>query len=93
MEEGKKTGPHKFTIEKRQSAEVTGVLEVDSFDEKEILLMTEEGKLLFKGEKLHMTQLNLESGIVRFAGKIDSIGYQSKNVQKKQESLLKRMLR
>lgn len=93
MEEGKILQVHKLTMEKRQIAEVTGVLDVDSFDEKEILLVTGEGKLLIRGEKLHMTQLNLESGVVRFAGRIDSMSYQSKNSQKNQEPLLKRLLR
>lgn len=93
MEEGKILQVHKLTMEKRQMAEVTGVLDVDSFDEKEILLVTGEGKLLIRGEKLHMTQLSLESGVVRFAGRIDSMSYQSKNSPKNQEPLLKRLLR
>ena len=93
MEGRKEPQVHKLTMEKRQTAEVTGVLDVDSFDEKEILLVTGEGKLLIRGEKLHMTQLSLDSGIVRFAGRIDSLSYQSKNTQKNQEPLLKRLLR
>ena len=92
MEGGKDLQVHKLTMEKRQTAEVTGVLDVDSFDEKEILLVTGEGKLLIRGEKLHMTQLSMDSGIVRFAGRIDSMGYQTKSTQKNREPLLKRLL-
>lgn len=92
MEGRKEPQVHKLTMEKRQTAEVTGVLDVDSFDEKEILLITGEGRLMIRGEKLHMTQLNLDSGIVRFAGRIDSMGYQTKSTQKNREPLLKRLL-
>ena len=51
-----------------------------------------EGTISAAAEKLHMTQLNLDSGIVRFAGRIDSMGYQTKSTQKNREPLLKRLL-
>ena len=92
MEEKKTRSPHRLTLEKRQTALLTGVTEVNSFDEKEIRLMTAEGGLQIKGENLHMRQLDLEQGNVEIEGKVDSLIYQKKGIPEK-ESLLKRMFR
>lgn len=93
MEE-KKTGiSHRLVLENRRGGTVTGVGDVNSFDEKEILLFTEAGKLVIKGEQLHVRRLDLEKGEVDLEGKIDSMTYLSKGSEKKEESLLKRMFR
>lgn len=93
MEEKRNLPPHKLILEKRREGIISGVRDVNSFDEKEILLFTEEGKLLIKGEGLHVRQLNLEKGEIELEGKVDSLNYLSKNTDKNQESLLKRMFR
>ena len=72
---------------------MTGIKDIKSFDEKEILLFTEAGKLLIKGEELHVKRLNLEKGEADLEGKVDSLTYLSKNTDKKEESFLKRMFR
>lgn len=90
MEE-KKTS-HKLTLDGRRSGCVSGVSDVNSFDEKEILLFTDAGKLMIKGEQLHVTRLDLEKGEVDLEGKVDSMTYLSKE-KKKDDPLLKRMFR
>ncbi len=85
--------PHRLSLDDRKSGTLTGVRDVSSFDEKEILLLTAEGKLLIKGEQLHVKRLNLEKGEVDIEGRVDSLTYLSKNTDKKEESLLKRMFR
>ncbi|MDD7218682.1 MAG: sporulation protein YabP [Clostridia bacterium] len=93
MEEKKVISTHKLILEDRQGGTITGVRDVNSFDEKEILLFTQAGKLVIKGEQLHVKRLNLEKGEVDLEGKIDSLTYLSKSTDKKDESLLKRMFR
>ena len=93
MEERKVFSAHTLTLENRQSVKMTGVQDIKSFDEKELLLFTEAGKLLIKGEQLHVKRLNLEKGEADLEGKVDSLTYLSKNTDKKEESLLKRMFR
>lgn len=93
MEEKRVLSSHKLMLENRHGGTVTGVRDVNSFDEKEILLFTEAGKLMIKGEQLHVKRLNLEKGEVDLEGKVDSMTYLSKDSDKKQESLLKRMFR
>lgn len=80
-------------LENRQGGTITGVRDVNSFDEKEMLLLTDAGKLLIKGDQLHVKRLNLEKGEVDIEGKVDSLTYLSKSTDKKEESLLKRMFR
>ena len=80
-------------LERQKGGTITGIREVISFDEKEILLNTEEGKLDIKGEALHVKHLDLESGEISLEGRIDSLSYPGRKKDKKEESLLKRLFR
>lgn len=93
MEEKSTFFPHKLMIENRQGGTITGVTDVISFDEKDILLLTQAGKLTIKGEQLHVKRLNLEKGEVDIEGRVDSLLYLSKNMDKQEESIWKRMFR
>ena len=84
---------HRLTIDNRREAFVTGVKEIMSFDEKEILILTAEGKLQIKGTQLHVKGLDLEKGEASLCGHIDSLLYLSKESPKKEESVLKRLFR
>ena len=84
---------HRLTMDNRKEAFVTGVKEVVSFDEKEILLLTAEGRLQIRGTHLHVKGLNLEKGEDSLSGHIDSFTYLSKESPKKEESVLKRLFR
>ena len=69
MEEKKILSTHSLMLENRQNGRITGVKDIKSFDEKEILLFTQAGKLVIKGEQLHVKQLDLESeNTARYAG-------------------------
>ena len=74
MEESAKS-IHKLIVHNRRTASITGVNDVLSFDIAEILLETEQGMLLIKGNDLHVKKLMLEKGEVDIDGKIDSFIY------------------
>lgn len=93
MEEKKILSTHSLMLENRQNGRITGVKDLKSFDEKEILLFTQAGKLVINGEQLHVKQLDLEKGEVDLEGKVDSLTYLSKNTDNRDESLFKRMFR
>ena len=93
MEEKNTPQEHTLTFTDRRCGTVTGVRDIHSFNETEILLETENGKLAVKGEALHVKRLNLEKGEADIEGKIKSLVYLSQNADKKEESLLKRMFR
>ncbi len=55
-------------LENRKKAVITGVQEIHSFNENEVLLLSEAGKILLKGEQLHVRKLNLEKGEAEVEG-------------------------
>ena len=69
------TRMHKVTMTTRRSCTVSGVSDVLSFDIHEILLETEQGMLMIKGDDLHVNRLTLEKGEVDVDGRIDSFTY------------------
>lgn len=67
--------PHRVTLFEREELEIVGVLQVDTFDDREIVLQTEMGMLTLRGEDLHIEQLDLEEGIFRCSGLIVGMQY------------------
>lgn len=80
MEDKKLKMPHNLVMEDRGSLSITGVTDVDSFDENTIIVFTDLGELTVRGEELHIKNLNIEAGEVLLEGKISSLTY-SDNVQ------------
>lgn len=66
---------HKLLMNDRSSLAVDGVNHVGSFDEREIILETQMGVMLLRGDNLHITQLNLDDGNLLVEGFITSIEY------------------
>lgn len=66
---------HKLMLTNRRTCTINGVSDVLSFDIHEILLETDQGMLMIKGEDLHVNRLTLEKGEVDIDGKIDSLTY------------------
>lgn len=66
---------HTVVMEDRKRAVLTGVTDVASFNEQEVIMLTEEGDIQLVGEGLHISHLNLEDGKLTVEGKIASIEY------------------
>ena len=65
-----------------------------SFDEREVILETEQGMLMMKGSGLHVNRLTLDKGEVDVEGKIDSFTYSEQaSMTAKSESLLTRLFK
>lgn len=67
--------PHCLTLDNRKHLSLTGVSEVDSFDDKSIVAYTDVGELTIKGENLNIKKLNLDIGELEVTGKISSLVY------------------
>ena len=67
--------PQRIELSGRESLTVSGVEDVVSFDEHEILLDTLEGTLLLRGEGMHINKLSVESGELQIEGLIDTLEY------------------
>ena len=75
MEEKPMAGSHKLLLDRRSRLELSGVLDVISFDLKEILLETADGMLTIKGNDLHMNHLSVDKGEVNVEGRVDVLQY------------------
>ena len=64
-----------LTLEGRRKLTVSGVEEVESFDENEISMRTGEGDLIVRGEGLRVDRLNVEGGDVNILGSISELRY------------------
>ena len=93
MEEKNAGTFHRLTLDDRKEAFITGVRDMISFDEKEILIHTTQGRLQIKGSQLHVKGLDLEKGEATLTGQVDSFVYLSKESLQKEEPLLKRLFR
>ncbi len=67
--------PHHVIMEEREKMTVSGVLDIDSFDDQTIVAYTDLGEMLVKGTALHLSRIDLESGELAVEGKINSISY------------------
>ena len=75
MEETTNKRAHKLMLNNRNVCMVSGVSDVLSFDLAEILLETDQGMLMIKGNNLHVNRLSLEQGEVDVEGQLDSLTY------------------
>lgn len=67
--------PHCVSMEDRKKITLTGVRDVDSFDEQTITLVTDFGELSLRGAGLHIGKLSTDSGEMTVEGKIDALVY------------------
>lgn len=68
--------PHRLTLEGRGKLVVSGVEEVERFDENEIVMNTSEGALVVTGENLHIGKLSLDGGELHVDGRVEALSYE-----------------
>ena len=68
--------PHNIILEARSRATVSGVLDVESFDENEIIMATTMGVLFMRGEGLRIERLSLDTGDVAIEGTVNRVEYE-----------------
>ena len=66
---------HSILMENREKVSITGVEDVDSFDEATVLLVTDLGYITLHGMDLHISKLNLEEGQLIVEGEITGVEY------------------
>jgi sporulation protein YabP len=89
------TEEHELSLRNRQSVNLTGVLSVESFDEKEICVDTKQGTLMLKGQGMHITQLDLVAGKLTVDGLINSFDYRDERSSRggRSRNFMERLLR
>ena len=75
MESKRELINHEIKLTKRESLVVSGVNEVESFDDVSAILKTVCGRLTVEGNNLKMTVLDTEKGLVTLDGTIELLSY------------------
>ena len=85
---------HRAVMEGRRKVEVTGVQDLLVFDETEVIMETNEGMLSIRGSDLHMSNLNLDQGLIGLAGEISDLMYdESGGAAQSRPGLMSRLFR
>ncbi len=69
------TMPHNLVLEDRRLLTVSGVSDVDSFDEETVVVFTDLGELTVRGANLHINRLSVEVGELTVEGDIAALIY------------------
>jgi len=72
---------HLITLENRKTLNISGITDIDSFDEKEMILYTQMGELTVTGRELHINAISIEEGTLSVEGDIWSLQYGDKDKQ------------
>lgn len=78
MEKVQSTGNsdgHKLIMDARKEAKIIGVEKVISFEPDLVYLLTKAGKMKLTGKDMHMTNLDIDKGVLDMNGKVDCICY------------------
>ena len=67
--------PHNVILEGRKTLSISGVQDIDRFDEEVVVLFTDLGELTIKGTDLHINRIDVETGELALEGTIDSLTY------------------
>lgn len=82
---------HQIILCDREEMTIDGVISLGSYDEKEIVMETDQGMLIVKGEGLNIKQLNLDKTNIIVDGLVKTITYDDAVHVKK--GLLERFLK
>lgn len=85
------TGGHRLELDSRERLVVTGVEEVERFDEEEIVMNTTAGTLVVGGTGLHIGKLNLDGGELHVDGSIHTLLYEDGSGEGGRSSFLHRL--
>lgn len=78
---------HDVVLKSRKMLEMNGVLDVTSFDEHEIVILTGTSGASIDGENMKIEKFNAQNGELIVTGKINGIFYYNKDTQKKKRGL------
>lgn len=82
-----------IVLENREKLNISGVLDVLSFDDQIVILETELGLLTVKGENLRINKLSLDTSEVTVDGEISQLAYSEKDVIEKGGGFLNKIFK
>jgi len=90
---GIKARPHNITLEGREKLHITGITDVGSFNDNTVIVDTQMGELVIKGEDLSISSLDVDNGDVVIKGMVYSMVYESKAASKTEKGFFKSLFK
>lgn len=84
---------HDVIMRSRRLLDITGVKQVESFDNEEFLLETVMGFLAIRGQNLQMKNLDVEKGIVSIKGKVFELIYLDEHHSEKAKGFFSKLFK
>lgn len=69
------TFPHNISLEERKNLSVSGVTDIGSYDEQNIVAETEQGELTIRGQNLHIIKMSVDTGELVVEGTVNGLEY------------------
>lgn len=66
---------HDLVLKGRKDLTLSGVEKVDTFDDRQVVVITSLGRLAVEGQNLHIRHLDLEGGDLILDGDVESLVY------------------
>lgn len=85
------TTPHSLILEQRKKLSLSGVRDVELFEEERVLLQTTMGKLTLQGSNFKMGSFNAQTGDLSVTGDLYALVYT--NDSAKREGFLSRVFK
>jgi len=92
-ERKRSTSRHSLQVDRREKVNVSGMIDVISFDEESVIGETEMGIIIIRGANLHVNKISLDSGEMAVTGEIDSITYESPGGPAKAKSIIGKLFK
>ncbi|MBE6546996.1 MAG: sporulation protein YabP [Ruminococcaceae bacterium] len=80
---GVPSAQHGFQVSARKEMSISGVKEVESFDEESVSLHTSGGDMTVEGKGLRIGVLDTDRGVVTLSGRIDGVFYSTEDGEEK----------
>jgi sporulation protein YabP len=74
---------HAVVIDNREKLSISGIEDVETFDENTIVVHTVMGKLTICGTSLHIRELNVETTDLTVEGHIDALQYSNETFERR----------
>lgn len=84
---------HNIVLEQKEKLSVSGVTDVDTFDENKIVLFIPDDTLIIDGEDLHIQKFDIATGELTIEGEIYSLTYTGSASNKGSKGFFKKMLK
>ena len=80
-------------MENRKKISISGIEDIESFNEQQIVLYSSCGVIIIEGNSMHISKLSVENGERFITGNIDSVVYHDNYGKKEKTSFFARLLR